>query len=84
MEQLLKVVEIVLDAFSKILRVLLSACYDQIHIEDKDQIHHFFLYCSRILHSHCHLYHHHPFLRSNIQIQILKKVFFPVLTFFYW
>ena len=41
-EQFLTVVEIALDAFSKMSKVLLSACYDQIHIKDNDQRHHFF------------------------------------------
>ena len=80
-EQLLKEVETALDAFSKMLKILLPAYYDQIHIKDNDQVHHFFLYCSHILYAHCHLYHYHPFLCSNIQIQILKKMF-SQLTFF--
>ena len=65
-EQLLKEVETALDAFSKMLKVVLPAYYDQIYIKDDDRDHHFFLYCSHILHSHCHLHHFHPFLSSNI------------------
>ena len=61
--QLLKVVEMALDAFSRMLKVMLSAWYDQIYIKDNDQVHHVCLFCSHILHSHCHLYHCHPFLR---------------------
>ena len=41
-EQLFKVLEIALDALSKMLKAVLSACYDQIHIKDDDQIHHSF------------------------------------------
>ena len=79
-KQLLKVVEIVLDAFSKMLKILLSACYDQIRIEDNDQVHHFFIYCSHIL----------TLIASCIVSSFehpdskLEKTFFSVLIYFWW